>query len=164
MSHDAPPTPEAIEEVRRTIDAWLADELAGNPVVAAVEAANARDVEAIGEGARARWYVRMTGEEKSVFTAWLTLRQRTLHYETYLMPAPETNAAELYEHLLRRNAKLRGIALSIGVEDAVFLAGELPLRAIDAETLDEILGALYEGTERCFRPAMRLGFAGKFSG
>lgn len=164
MSHDQPPTPEAIAEVQARVGAWLERELADNPVVAAVEEATPGDVAAIGSGAKARWYVRLTGEEKSVFTAWFTLRQRTFHYETYLMPAPEENAAELYEHLLRRNQKLRGIALSIGVEDAVFLAGEVPLHALDDDTLDEVLGSLYAATELCFRPAMRLGFGSKFKG
>ena len=56
---------------------------------------------------------------------WLTLGQRTLRYETYVMPAPEENAAELYEHLLRRNERLVGAHFSIGIEDAVFLRGEL---------------------------------------
>jgi hypothetical protein len=36
-----------------------------------------------------RWYVRLRGEEKEFTTVWLTLGQRTLRYETYVMPAPE---------------------------------------------------------------------------
>ena len=67
--------------------------------------------------------MRVHGEEKDVFTIWFTLRQRTLHYETYVMPAPEENQAEFYEHLLRRNRKLHGAAFAIGDEDAVFLVG-----------------------------------------
>ena len=30
--------------------------------------------------------------------------------------------------------------------------------------LDRVLGTLYEVTERCFRPAMRIGYASKFGG
>src|SRR3546814_8120369 len=61
------------------LDAWLALQLTDNPAVAAVE----RDAES---GER-RWFVRVRGEEKDVFTIWFHLRQRTLHYETYVMPA-----------------------------------------------------------------------------
>ena len=43
-----------------------------------------------------RWYVRLRGEEKEFTTVWLTLGQRTLRYETYVMPAPEENAEALY--------------------------------------------------------------------
>ena len=87
-------------------------------------------VEAIerGEGDERRWYVRMRGEDKDFTTVWLTLGQRTLRYETYVMPAPEENDGALYEHLLRRNERLVGVHFSIGIEDAVFLRGELPSR------------------------------------
>ena len=111
-----PSTPEELDRARGRIDGWLAAQLEDNPVVAAVD----RD----GVGER-RWFVRLHGEEKDVFTIWFHLRQRTLHYETYVMPAPEENHAEFYEHLLRRNLKLYGAAFAIGDEDAVFLVGQL---------------------------------------
>ena len=104
----------------------------------------------------------MRGEQKDTFTIWFTLRQRTLHYETYVMPAPEENHAEFYEHLLRRNGQLVGAHFSIGLEDAVFLRGELPLAALSREELDRILGSLYAYVEQCFRPALRIGFASRF--
>lgn len=141
--------------VEAAVDAWLARALEENPVVAAVDR---------GEPGERRWYVRMLGEEKDVTTVWLTLGQRTLRYETYMMAAPEENAGELYEHLLRRNEKLVGCHFSIGVEDAVFLRGELPVAALDEPELDRILGTLYATVEQCFRPAMRIGFASRFRG
>ena len=49
------------------------------------------------------------------------------------MPAPEENQAQLYEQLLRRNERLVGAA-AIGVEDAIFLRGELPLAVLDEES------------------------------
>ena len=85
----------------------------------------------------------MRGEEKDITTVWLTLGQRTLRYETYVMPAPEENHAELYEHLLRRNDKLVGAHFSIGIEDAVFLRGELPLALLTEDELDRVIGTLY---------------------
>ena len=73
---------------------------------------------------------------------WLTLGQRTLRYETYFMPAPEENAAELYEHLLRRNERMVGAHFSIGIEDAVFLRGELPNSVLERAELDRITPVL----------------------
>ncbi len=137
------------------IDEWLQRAAAENPVIAAVDR---------GEPGERRWYVRMRGAQKDFTTVWLTLGQRTLRYETYVMPAPEENEAQLYEHLLRRNEKLIGAHFSIGVEDAVFLRGELPLVALDEAELDRILGTLYAYVEQCFRPAMRIGFASRFTG
>jgi hypothetical protein len=151
-----PTSVEALDALEGRIDAWLAVQLDENPVVAAVE----RDRET---GER-RWFVRVRGEEKDVFTIWFTLRQRTLHYETYMMPAPEENAGAVYEQLLRRNTRLYGAAFAIGVEDAIFLVGQLANEAITEDELDRILGSLYAWVEQCFRPAMRLGFASRFKG
>lgn len=151
-----PSSPDDLTALEARIDAWLAAQLAENPVVAAVE----RDTES---GER-RWFLRVHGEEKDVFTIWFHLRQRSLHYETYVMPAPEENAGRLYEHLLRRNLKLYGAAFAIGDEDAVFLVGQLANEAVTDDELDRILGSLYAWVEQFFRPAMRIGFATRFKG
>jgi hypothetical protein len=144
-----------LEVLERQIDGWLARAVTESPVIAAVD----RDAEM-----PRRWYVRMRGEEKDFTTVWLTLGQRTLRYETYVMPAPEENHATFYEHLLRRNDTLVGAHFSIGAEDAVFLRGELPLSIVDERELDRILGTLYAAVEQCFRPALRIGFASRFGG
>jgi hypothetical protein len=149
-------SPEQLVAAEALIDTWLAGQLAENPVVVAVE----KETDPLVD--LRRWYVRVTGEEKDVFTIWYSLRQRTLHYETYVMPAPEENDAAFYEHLLRRNLKLNGLAFAIGAEDAVFLVGQLPIHALDDGELDRILGSLYVCVEQCFRPALRIGFASRF--
>jgi hypothetical protein len=150
-------TPDDLAAATALIDRWFAEQLDENPVVVAVE----RESDPLVD--LRRWYVRVTGEEKDVFSIWYSLRQRTLHYETYVMPAPEENHAEFYEHLLRRNLRLNGMAFAIGAEDAVFLVGQLPIHALDEGELDRILGSLYACVEQCFRPALRIGFATRFA-
>jgi hypothetical protein len=151
-------SPEELAATEALIDEWLTEQLDENPVVEAVE----KQREPLSS--ERRWFVRVRGDEKDVFTLWFVLRQRTLHYETYVMPAPEENHAAFYEHLLRRNDKLRGAAFAIGVEDAVFLVGQIAVAALDRGELDRILGSLYAYVEQCFRPAMRIGYASKFRG
>lgn len=151
-------SPDERARIEALIDAWLADQVGPDSPVAVV------DKEAEPASTERRWYVRMRGEQKDVFTIWFTLSQRSLHYETYVMPAPEENEAQLYEHLLRRNRKLHGLRFAIGEEDAVFLVGEAPLELVDGEELDRIIGTVYEAVERCFRPAMRIGYASRFRG
>jgi hypothetical protein len=147
---------EELSVLAATIDEWLETQLAENPVVVAVDRDEDPDV--------LRWFIRVTGEEKDVFSIWFRLGQRTLHYETYVMPAPEENHTRFYEYLLRRNTSLMGAAFGIGEEDAVFLSGALPHSALDHDELDRILGSLYEWTERFFRPALRIGFASRLRG
>jgi hypothetical protein len=149
-----PLRPEELDALEARIDDWFAREAADNPMIAAVDR---------GERGERRWYVRVNGVEKDTFTLWFTLGQRTLRYETYVMPAPEENHREFYEHLLRRNLKLYGAAFAIGEEDAVFLLGQLANEAISDDELDRVLGSLYQWVEQFFRPALRIGFASRFS-
>jgi hypothetical protein len=151
---DLPPASEVeLDLLGSQIDGWLATLVEENPVVAAVER---------GEPGERRWYVRIRGEEKDVSTVWLTLKQRALHVETYVMPAPDENHALFYEHLLRRNAQTRLLWFSIGDEDAVFLVGQVPLALVDAGALDRVVGSVYVYVEQFFRPALRIGFASRF--
>ena len=85
----------------------------------------------------------------------------TLRFETYLLPAPEENAAAVYEYALRRNHDVYGVAFTIGEEDAIFLRGHLPSEAVTDAELDRILGTLYALTERHFRPLLGLAFASR---
>jgi len=154
MDEHAPPDDLTRDAARQTLLAWL-EETAENPVVAAV----VEDEESEAE----RWFVRVNGETKDVYSVWFELAQRTLRYETYVMPAPEENHAAFYEQLLVRNDGLRELAFTIGPEHAVFLKGRLDLRHVDDEALDRILGSVYETVERCFQPALRVGFASRFT-
>ena len=145
-------------DLRRRIDGWLDDFADGNPLIAAVDRGTSDDT-AFGEP---RWYVRMVGEEKDFTTVWLTLGQRTLRYETYVMPAPEENRAAVMEFVLRRNDQIIGAHFSIGAEDALYLRGEVPDTAVTADEIDRVLGTVYTTVEATFRPLLRLAFASRF--
>jgi hypothetical protein len=138
-----------------SLDAWLGDLLAQPDHVLAVD----RD-----PGDVPRWFVRMRGVDKEFTTIWLTLGQRTLRYETYVMPAPEERHAELFEHLLRRNERLTGARYSVGLEDAVYLRGEVFVEHVDRIVVDRIVGTLYDEVERAFQGLLRIGFASRFAG
>jgi hypothetical protein len=150
---------ERLAGLRQRIDTWLAGFAADNPLIASVDRGTSDDT-SLGEP---RWYVRMVGDEKDFTTVWLTLGQRTLRYETYVMPAPEENREAVMEVLLRRNDALVGAHFSIGDEDAIYLRGELPDVAVDDAELDRVLGTLYTTVEANFRPLLRLAFASRFA-
>lgn len=144
----------ALARIERQIDEWLSRAKANNDLILAIDRSTEQEI---------RWYVRMSGEEKEFTTVWLTLGQRTLRFETYVMPAPEENAQVLYESLLRRNEKLVGAHFSIGQEDAVFLRGEIPLAALNEQELDRLIGTLYSTVEQSFGALIRIGFASRFT-
>lgn len=144
-----------LESMEERITSWLEAMKKRNDAIVAVDRSDDDD--------ERRWYVRLRGEEKEFTTVWLTLGQRTLRYETYVMPAPEENAEQLYEHVLRRNETLVGAHFSIGIEDAIFLRGELPLGLLQEQELDRIIGTLYASVERIFPVIIRIGFASRFA-
>jgi len=145
--------PEQLADLDQRIDGWLAELAAEHDHILALDRTDDDGV---------RWYVRMRGDDKEFTTVWLILGQRMLRYETYVLPAPEENEAELYEHLLRRNDGLTGAHFSIGIEDAVFLRGEMPVAQVSHAELDRALGTLYAVVEQCFQSMLRIGFRSRF--
>ena len=145
---------EQLAELDRRIDGWLTDLAGEHDHILAVDRT---DDDAV------RWFVRMRGDDKEFTTVWLTLGQRMLRYETYVMPAPDENDAELYEHLLRRNDGLVGAHFSIGIEDAVFLRGEMPVDQVSLAEVDRALGTLYAQVELCFQALLRIGFRSRYT-
>lgn len=138
------------------LESWTDVLRRDHPVVTSVE----RDADVD------RWYVRTRSEAKTVTTVWFTVRERTLHFESYFLPMPDDNVAAVYEYLLRANARLYGMRFSIGPEDASYLSGVVPLQGLLAggsAELDRLLGSVYAASEECFPTAARIGFPARFA-
>ncbi len=143
-----------LDQLEVRIDAWL-DELDGAyDHIVAIDR---------GEDDAVRWFIRMRGEAKDFIVVWLTAGQRTLRYETYVMPAPIDNIEAFYRHLLVRNDRLVGVHFSIGDEDAVYLRGEMAAATVTKDDVDRILGTIYATVEATFDSLLRLGYARRFN-
>jgi hypothetical protein len=138
------------------VDEWVAAQLRDNASVLGVETE-------LDDGVR-RWLLRLGGEEKQFIAVWFSLRQRSLSVETYFMPAPEENVEQCFTYLLRLNARLGNMRFAVGMEDAVYLMGAVSVHHVNDDELDRLLGSAYAYTEAYFRPAMRIGFATRFTG
>jgi hypothetical protein len=134
------------------IERWTAARLAEGGAVVAVD----------HQPDAARWYLRLRGDEKDFVTVWLTVRQRTLHHEAQVMPAPEVNIEATFEYLLRRNAELHQMRFALGAEDAVYLVGEIPVSSVTDDELDRIVGSSLAYVDDYFPTAMSIGFAGRY--
>jgi hypothetical protein len=149
--------PPTLQQYEASISEWLRSFAEGNELFEAIDRGDPTETN------EPRWYVRLKGDEKDHITIWFTLGQRTLRYEAYVLPAPQEHAAEVYELALRRNDKLVGAHFAIGVEDALFLRGELLLASLNEAELDRIIGSLYQYVEQTFPALIRLAFASKFT-
>jgi len=103
------------------------------------------------------WLIRLKGDEKDVITLWLSLRQRSVHVETELMPAPEERREELYHFLMVKNHELRELHLAIGPEDGIYLVTQVPILELTIERLDELVGATLTYVDELFPTAMSMG-------
>ncbi len=145
-------SPEERAACDAAVERWAAARLAEDAALVAVD----------HQAELGRWYLRLRGDEKDFVTVWLTIRQRTLHHEAQVMPAPEVNVQETFEYLLRRNADLHQMRFALGPEDAVYLVGEIPVSAVGDDELDRIVGSSLAYVDACFPTAMSIGFAGRY--
>lgn len=144
---------EAPARVEAALAAWSV-EWSESGVLAAIETTGEPDARG-----QYRWLVRLRGEEKEFVTIWLTLRQRTVHVEAQVMPAPEENIEAVYRFLLAKNAELHPLHLALGPEAAIYLVGRIGADELDVEALDEICGAALHDVEEIFPTAMSMGLA-----
>lgn len=105
------------------------------------------------------WLIRLKGDEKDIITLWLSLRQRTVHAETEVTPAPEENREALYRYLLVKNAEIRELHLAIGPEDGIYLMTQIPINELTVERLDEVVGATLAYVEEIYPTAMTMGLS-----
>lgn len=110
------------------------------------------------------WYVRLVGDTRDYVAIWFRVRERTLAFESYLMPPPEENEEALYRFLLEVNRGIVGAKYGIGGTDevGVFLDGHLRVDHVDEDALDAIVGLCWETIERHFSTAMAIGYGSKF--
>jgi hypothetical protein len=105
----------------------------------------------------ARWLLRFRGEEKEFVTIWLTVRQRTVHVEAQLSPAPEGRVEDVYRYLLKKNADRYPLTLALGPEDAIYLVSRVPVGELTASRLDELCGAALHDVDEIFPTVMTMG-------
>ncbi len=152
----APATEAELAALEKRIDEWLNTWLRDQRNQEDLERPLLLDVTRDDIIAR-RWYIRLAGDTRDVIAVWLTLRQRTLAYETYVLPIAVQRVDEVNEFLLRRNHSLVGAQFCIGPEDAYYLTGEIATHGVDEDELDRIVGSLWTYVERDFQTLLSMG-------
>lgn len=105
------------------------------------------------------WLVRLRGDERDVVTVWLALRQRTIHVECEISPAPEANVEEIYRFVLAKNAELRELHVALGPEAGLYLMTHVPINELTNERLDELMGAALVYVDELYPTIMSTGFS-----
>nr|MDT0664047.1 YbjN domain-containing protein [Micromonospora sp. DSM 115978] len=103
--------------------------------------------------------VTLEGDHKLRTMTWLVVQDHSLLVEAFFMRKPTENVAGTYAFLLGRNARTYGVHFSVDRIGDVFLTGQVPLAAVDADEIDRLLGCTRTYADENFDPAIALGFA-----
>ena len=118
------------------------------------------------EGGDARWErtgdssyaVTLPGTHKLTTTCNLFVGDHAVRVEAFVMRHPDEHREELWEWLLRRNAKVYGVAFAVDPVGDVYLVGRMPLHAVTPDELDRVLGSVLTYADESFDSMLEIGF------
>jgi hypothetical protein len=105
------------------------------------------------------YVVTLPGTHKLKTNVNLILGDHALRIEAFVIRQPDENREEFWAWLLRRNAKLHGVAFTIDTHGDVYLIGKLPLIAVTEDTLDQLFGSVLTAADESFDTLLELGFS-----
>jgi hypothetical protein len=105
------------------------------------------------------YVVTLPGNHKLKTNVNLIIGSHALRAEAFVIRQPDENREEVWAWLLRRNAKLHGVAFTIDTAGDVYVTGRLPLAAVNEQTLDQLLGAVLTASDESFDTLLELGFS-----
>lgn len=106
-----------------------------------------------------RWAVRMRQQVRDFTTVWFTVGDLTVGFEAYVLPHPPHGHESVLRQLMVRNHRMWRTHFSIDADGDIHLVGRVPLSEWSPDSLDAVLGAIYEAVELSFRSLVRTGFA-----
>ena len=109
------------------------------------------------------FYLRFSGVSKDVIGIKVEVMERTIRFDSYLMPYPEVNVAPLFEYMLRVQSRLAPLRFEVGAEDAIYLVGSLATASFDDTDASEVVASLLTYTDELFPKVMSIGFEGRYS-
>jgi Putative bacterial sensory transduction regulator len=104
------------------------------------------------------YVVTLPGTHKLKTVCNLIAGEHALRIEAFVMRQPDENREQLWAWLLRRNARMYGVAFSIDANGDVYLTGRVSLTGLDEDELDRLLGAVLTYADESFDTMLEIGF------
>lgn len=102
--------------------------------------------------------VTLPGERKQRTVVSLVVGVVATTTSAFVIRHPDENHERFYRWLLRRNLRLHGLAYAIDTDGDVFVSGEVPTAAVDADYLDQLFGAVLAAADEPFNELLTIGF------
>jgi hypothetical protein len=111
--------------------------------------------ETTGDGS---YVVTLPGTHKLKTVVNLIVGEHALRIEAFVMRQPDENREQLWSWLLRRNARMYGVAFSIDGNGDVYLTGRVSLKGLDEDELDRLFGSVLTYADESFDSMLEIGF------
>jgi Putative bacterial sensory transduction regulator len=102
--------------------------------------------------------ITLPGTHKLKTVCNLIVGEHALRLEAFVMRQPDENREELWAWLLRRNARMYGVAFSIDTAGDVYLTGRVSLTGLDEDEVDRLLGSVLTYADESFDTMLEIGF------
>jgi hypothetical protein len=137
----------------------VSEAAAGNRVPEVIEASLAeRELKFTSPGA-GRYFVTLPGTKKLQTNVWLRVTPHALEVEAFVCRRPDEAFEDVYRFMLRRNARLYGVAYTLDQLGDIYLVGRVSLEAVTPDELDRLLGQVLETADGDFNTLLEIGFA-----
>ncbi|MEO6700658.1 MAG: YbjN domain-containing protein [Jatrophihabitantaceae bacterium] len=100
----------------------------------------------------------LPGHKRLKTACWFFVGEQGLAIEAFVVRRPDENADQVHRWLLAHNARMFVVSWSIDDSGDVYLTGRLPLAAVTAEVIDQLLGAVLDYADSAFNTLLELGF------
>ncbi|GAA3608092.1 YbjN domain-containing protein [Marihabitans asiaticum] len=102
--------------------------------------------------------VTLPGEKKLKTVASLVVGERDLSVSAFVIRNPDEGHAKVYRYLLQRNLRMPLLGYAVDASGDVYVKGQVPLRGVDDDLLDTVLGVVLEAADQPFNELLVLGF------
>ena len=106
-----------------------------------------------------RYFVTLPGTKKLQTNTWLRVNPHALVVEAFVCRRPDEAHEDVYRFMLRRNAKLYGVAYTVDQLGDIYLVGRVSPAAVTPDELDRLLGQVLETADGDFNTLLEIGFA-----
>lgn len=106
-----------------------------------------------------RYFVTLPGVKKLQTNVWLRVNPHALVLEAFVCRRPDEAFEDVYRFMLRRNAKLYGVAYTLDQLGDIYLVGRVAHESVSADELDRLLGQVLETADGDFNTLLEIGFA-----
>jgi len=106
-----------------------------------------------------KYFVTLPGTKKLQTNCWLRVGAHAMTVEAFVCRRPDEAHADVFRFLLRRNARLYGVAYTVDRLGDIYLMGHVSLASVTPEELDRLLGQVLEAADGDFNTILEIGFA-----